>query len=129
MEQFYSTFVQNLVNGLGVTALVAFIGVCYSLIKKFLADAKAKNPDLFAQIAEIAKMVVDAAEEAGASQIIEDKEKWAIDLAEKFLAAQGIKIDLSIMVAAIKAAVKNMRDEGKEMVSMKTKLAMKAVKK
>jgi biotin operon repressor len=66
-------------------------------------------------------MVVDAAEQAGINTIIEDKKKYALDLAEKFLAAQGIVVDLDIVAAAIEAAVKAMKDDGLDRQSLKSK--------
>ena len=125
---FLSAFVQNVLMSVGVAGAIALIGVAVALIKKLWAEAKATNPDLFAEIERIAIMVVDAAEQAGVTQIIEDKKKWALDLAEKFLALQGIVVDLDIVAAAIEAAVKNMKDSGLEMQSLKSKRAMAKVK-
>jgi hypothetical protein len=118
---FLSAFLQNVLMSVGVAAAVSLIGVAVAWAKKLWAEAKAAQPDLFAEIERIAAMVVDAAEQAGVTAIIEDKKKYALDLAEKFLALQGIVVDLDIVVAAIEAAVKNMKDDGLEMQSLKSK--------
>jgi len=118
---FLSAFLQNVLMSVGVVAAVSLIGVAVAWTKKLWAEAKATNPDLFAEVERIAIMVVDAAEQAGVTAIIEDKKEYALDLAEKFLALQGIVVDLDIVVAAIEAAVKNMKDDGLEMQSLKSK--------
>lgn len=126
---FLSAFLQNVLMSVGVLALTSLIGVAFAMIKKLWAEAKATNPDLFAEVERIALMVVDAAEQAGVTQIIEDKKQYALDLAEQFLALQGIKVDLHLVEAAIEAAVKAMKDDGLEMQSKKSLMAMKAGKK
>jgi len=118
---FLSAFLQNVLMSVGVTAAVSLIGVAVALIKKLWAEAKAAQPDVFAEIERVAMMVVDAAEQAGINTIIEDKKKYALDLAEKFLAAQGIVVDLDIVAAAIEAAVKAMKDDGLDRQSLKSK--------
>jgi hypothetical protein len=122
---FLSAFLQNVLMSVGVAAAVSLIGVAVAWAKKLWAEAKAAQPDLFAEIERVALMVVDAAEQAGINIIIEDKKKWALDLAEKFLAAQGIVVDLDLVAAAIEAAVKNMKDSGLEKQSLKSKRAGK----
>jgi len=118
---FLSAFLQNILMNVGVAAAVSLIGVAIALIKKLWAEAKAAQPDVFAEIERVAVMVVDAAEQAGINTIIEDKKKYALDLAEKFLAAQGIVVDLDIVAAAIEAAVKAMKDDGLDKQSLKSK--------
>jgi biotin operon repressor len=125
---FFSAFLQNVLMSVGVLAFSSLIGVAIALIKKFWAEAKATNPDLFAEVERIALMVVDAAEQAGVTQIIEDKKQYALDLAEQFLALQGIKVDLHLVEAAIEAAVKAMKDDGLEVPSKKSLMAKKAGK-
>jgi biotin operon repressor len=119
--EFLSAFLQNVLMSVGVAAFVSLIGVAVALAKKLWAEAKATNPDLFAEVERIAIMVVDAAEQAGISTIIEDKKQYALELAEQFLALQGIKVDLDLVAAAIEAAVKAMKDDGLEMQSLKSK--------
>lgn len=126
---FLSAFLQNVLMSVGVLALTSLIGVAFAMIKKLWAEAKAAQPDLMAQIERIAMLVVDAAEQAGVDEIIEDKLKYATDLAEKYLAIQGIVVDLDIVIAEIRAAVKAMKADGGELTSKKTLMAMKAGKK
>jgi hypothetical protein len=118
---FLSAFLQNVLMTVGVLAFSSFIGVAIAWAKKLWAEAKATQPDLFAEIERVALMVVDAAEQAGITEIIEDKKQWALDLAEKFLAVQGIVVDLDLVAAAIEAAVKAMKDDGLERQSLKSK--------
>jgi 2-keto-3-deoxy-L-rhamnonate aldolase RhmA len=118
---FLSAFLQNVLMSVGVGVALSLIGVAVSLAKKLWAEAKATNPDLFAEVERVAALVVAAAEQAGIDTIIEDKKKWALDLAEKFLATQGIVVDLDLVAAAIEAAVKDMKDAGLERQSLKSK--------
>jgi len=118
---FLSQFLQNVLMSVGVATAVSLIGVAVALAKKLWAEAKESQPDLFTEIERVAIMVVDAAEQAGIGAIIEDKKQWALDLAEKFLALNGIVVDLDMVAAAIEAAVKNMKDSGLERQSLKSK--------
>ncbi len=120
MDNFWSEFLQNVLMGVGVPLAVSGIFFLIAWGKKMWAEAKALKPDLMEQVERIAMLVVDAAEQAGVDAIIEDKLKYATDLAEKYLAQQGITVDLDIMIAEIRAAVKAMKANGGELQSMKS---------
>jgi len=68
------------------------------------ADLNNKYPDLMYHMDWFAGIAVNAAEAAGLKDLALNKKKFAIDLAEKFLEAKGISVDLDILDAAIEAA-------------------------
>lgn len=125
MDNFWSEFLQNVLMGVGVPLAVSGIFFLIAWGKKMWAEAVALKPDLMEQVERIAMLVVEAAEQAGVDAIIEDKLKYATDLAEKALVQYGITIDLDIMIAEIRAAVKAMKANGGELQSMKSLKAKK----
>ena len=66
---------------------------------------KAEQPAVTDILAQSARIAVIAAEQAGAGKLSEEKKKYAIDYAEKWLKARGITLDLDLIAASIEAAV------------------------
>ena len=64
-----------------------------------------KQPDLTYEVMKVTRLAIAAAEQAGAANLINDKKKYALNIAEKWLSDAGIKIDLDLISAAIEAAV------------------------
>lgn len=62
----------------------------------------------------IADKAVQAAEQANMAGLIQDKKAYALDLAQQFLSEQGYKIDVSLIDAAIEAAVLEQFNKGRE---------------
>lgn len=73
--------------------------------RKALSAIKKQNADVGYVIENAAAMAVAAAEQANVAGMVTDKKLYALDAAEKMLAAQGIKIDLDLLSAAIESAV------------------------
>lgn len=86
--------------------LVAFlvsIGLAYA--KRVWGDLKLRYPTVTELVEEAAVFAVQAAEQAGAAELIEDKKQYAIQIAEAWLEANHITTDLHLIDAAIEKAV------------------------
>ena len=59
------------------------------------------------------KVAVRAAEQAGAAGLIHDKRAYAFNVAEKWLKARGVTLDIDLIYAAIEAAVYKEFNESK----------------
>jgi hypothetical protein len=93
--------------------LLAIIGaVVPAFIKRLqaetayqLARAKSYHPEITEWLTECADFAVKAAEQTGLAGMIEDKKQYALSIAEAWLEAKGIPIDLHLLDAAIEKAV------------------------
>lgn len=94
-----------------VVALITFLIV---KAKEAWARAKAWNPLVTEYLEKAAKFAVQAAEQAGAAELIKDKKEYAIQIAEAWLAANHITTDLHLIDAAIEKAVLELFNSGKE---------------
>jgi len=86
--------------------LVAFlvsVGLAYA--KRVWGDLKQRYPTVTELIEKAAVFAVQAAEQAGAADLIEDKKQYAIQIAEAWLEANHITADLHLIDAAIEKAV------------------------
>jgi hypothetical protein len=63
------------------------------------------RPGLADVLAQVSAFAVAAAEQAGIGGLIDDKKKYALEIAEKWLAENNITIDLELVSAAIEVAV------------------------
>lgn len=105
LKEFLSVFAENV--------LLAFAPVLASLVvawvlakaKAAWADFKAKQAGYASIIEQIARVAVLAAEQLNIAGLIKDKKEYAIATATAWLEAQGFKIDLAAIEAAIEAAV------------------------
>lgn len=70
-----------------------------------VARVREWQPDLVDMVEQAANFAVKAAEQAGIGGLAEDKKKYALEVAEKWLAAKGWPIDLDLIDAAIEKAV------------------------
>lgn len=77
-----------------------------------LAEAKITeySPDLAYELKFIAEIAVEAAEQTGAKQLIDNKKEYAIEIAEKWLETKGFAIDIDLIDAAIEQAVFGLGD-------------------
>ena len=102
-------FLSNVVE----SVLLAFAPVLAGLIASWLiakvktiwAEFKASQAIPSYVLEEIARIVVLAAEQMKLAELIENKKDYAIQTAAEWLEAQGYKINLSAIEAAIEAAV------------------------
>lgn len=86
--------------------LVAFlvsVGLAYA--KRVWGDLKQRYPSVTDLVEQAAVFAVQAAEQAGAADLIEDKKQYAIQIAEAWLEANHITTDLHLIDAAIEKAV------------------------
>lgn len=90
---------------LAVALLVALSTLALNAWTKF----KLARPDIAKAIEDAAAMAVKAAEQSGIGGIIlneaKAKKELALDIAQRYLDAKGIKVDIRLLEAAIEAAV------------------------
>ena len=116
MDDFWYKLIENILLAfLPVLASLA-AGALFAWLRKTWAQFKAEKPDVAWILEQAASMAVAAAEQAGAAGYITDKKNYALDMAQAYLDAQGIKINLDLLDAAIEAAVFNEINKGKAIV-------------
>ena len=87
-------------------SLVAFlvsVGLAYA--KRVWGDLKQRYPSVTDLVEQAAVFAVQAAEQAGAAELIKDKKEYAIQIAEAWLEANHITTDIDLIDAAIEKAV------------------------
>ncbi len=85
--------------------VVAVVGFIWAKAKEMWEKAKAWNPTITEYLEQAAEFAVIAAEQAGAAKLIEDKKQYAIKIAEQWLEARHVTVDISLIDAAIEKAV------------------------
>jgi hypothetical protein len=85
-----------------VTAIVALL---VAKITAEIQNIKNNKPDLAWVLEEAAKVAVQAAEGLKLAELIDDKKTYALQVAEDWLLARNIKVDLHLIEAAIESAV------------------------
>jgi hypothetical protein len=85
-----------------IPALVAYL---LAQARKAWAQAKEAQPDLTYYLEQAASFAVAAAEQLKLAGIINDKKAYALQIAEEYLVAKDVTIDLHLIDAAIEAAV------------------------
>lgn len=88
---------------------VALLGLVVSLLRKWWIEAKLYAPKVTELLEIAARFAVKAAEQAGAADIIKDKKQYAIEIAEAWLKARKVDIDIDLIDAAIEKAVHEMK--------------------
>ena len=73
---------------------------------------KDKNPELYEILKAVCERAVQAAEQVYTSGEGQKKKEYALHVAEAYLKAKGIALDLGIIDAYVEAAVKDMNDYG-----------------
>ena len=84
---------------------VVLVSVVLAHAKKLWADLKQRYPSVTDLVEQAAVFAVQAAEQAGAADLIEDKKQYAIQIAEAWLEANHITTDIDLIDAAIEKAV------------------------
>jgi len=100
-----SKFVEALLLALAPVLASLLAAWLLAVARKAWAEFKAVEPGPAYWIEEIASIAVRAAEQAGMAGYVEDKKAYALHVAERWLAAKGVHIDLELIDAAIEAAV------------------------
>jgi len=97
---------------------VVLVSVVLAHAKRVWGDLKQCYPSVTDLVEQAAVFAVQAAEQAGAAELIEDKKAYAIQIAEAWLAANHITTDIDLIDAAIERAVLELfnRDEEKPAV-------------
>ncbi len=98
-------------NAVLVVALPALVvvltGAAYAYLRKTWAEFKEKQPVLAIQLASYARIAVEAAEQAGAAKLIEDKKKYAVEIVSRWLEQVGLQgIDIALIEAEIERQVR-----------------------
>jgi hypothetical protein len=84
---------------------VALLGWLFAQGKLAWARAKAYAPDWAEAVESAADLAVKAAEQSKLAGLIESKKDYALEIAEQWLKARGVKVDLHLLDAAIEKAV------------------------
>ena len=107
MNDFWAKFAEAVALALIPVVVPLVVAKVFQLWAKGKEALQAYNPTLADVLEAGAKMVVSAAEQAGAAQLIADKKEYAINALQKYLADHGFgKVDLVVIDAAIEDAVK-----------------------
>ena len=107
MDIFWVTLLQQiLVIALPTlaTALTALVGAW--ILQKSREIGKNISVQEMQSIKWAVSIAVNAAEQANLAKLITDKKQYAIDLSQKYLAKQGIPVDVSLLEGLVEAAVK-----------------------
>lgn len=117
MSDFWSQFAQTMLMAIAPIIAVALATWLIGMAKAAWQRIKTEQPDLGDKLEWLAKTAVKAAEQAGAANLITEKKKYAIDYVQSLLVAQGWKIDVAAVEAAIEAAVYDLnKDKPKDVV-------------
>jgi len=84
---------------------VVIVSAAVAYAKRLWNDLKLSYPSVTDLVEQAAVFAVQAAEQAGAADLIEDKKQYAIQIAEAWLEANHITTDLHLIDAAIEKAV------------------------
>jgi len=105
MDSFLSDLLQNLLTAFLPLLAVAVVSWATRTFVHAWTEFRSTRPDIAALLEQAASLAVKAAEQAGAGGVIDDKKGYALAVAEKWLAANKINIDLDLVDAAVEAAV------------------------
>ena len=109
MEQFID-LLQKFAFELAVLALPIISGFVIAalraLVKKWLAELEASKPKLYWYLSEAAELAVAAAEKMSASEFIDEKKQYALEIMQSWLDAHGWdEVGIELLEAALEAEV------------------------
>ena len=109
MEQFID-LLQKFAFELAVLALPIISGFVIAalraLVKKWLGELEASKPKLYWYLDEAASLAVAAAEKMNASEFIDEKKQYALEIMQSWLDAHGWdEVDIELLEAALEAEV------------------------
>ena len=84
---------------------VVIVSAAVAYAKRVWGDLKLRYPSVTDLVEQAAVFAVQAAEQAGAAELIKDKKQYAIQIAEAWLVANHITTDIDLIDAAIEKAV------------------------
>mgnify|MGYP001363670427 CR=1 FL=1 len=105
MNEYVDFFWKLLQNILAASLPVLAAALTAWLVQKIREMGKRIDSDTMDSIRYAVAIAVDAAEQAGSAKLIADKKPYAIELAQKFLDKQGIKVDVALLEGLVEAAV------------------------
>jgi len=105
MNEYLDFFWKLLQNILAACLPILAMALTVWLAQKIREMGKRINADTMDSIRIAVGIAVDAAEQAGAAELITDKKEYAIGLAQKFLTKQGIGVDVALLEGLVEAAV------------------------
>lgn len=105
MEVILSSMLQSVLAYILPILAVSLVSFLIAKAKEAWEKAKDWNPSVTGLLEQSVKVAVQAAEQAGAAGLIHDKRAYAFDVAEKWLKARGVTVDIDLIYAAIEAAV------------------------
>lgn len=105
MNDIVSAVLQSVLGYVLPLLAVSLTGLVVAKIRETWRRIEMKQPDLTYEVMKVTRLAIAAAEQAGAANLINDKKKYALNIAEKWLSDAGIKIDLDLISAAIEAAI------------------------
>jgi hypothetical protein len=114
MDEFWSKLLQSLATEFLPVLFVVALGYLVKAFGSLWTDFKFNEPDKAHALEMAVALAVKAAEQAGASEFIESKKDYALDVAERWLHMRGVKVDLNLIDAAIEAAVYDEFNRNKE---------------
>jgi hypothetical protein len=89
---------------------VSLTGAVIAWARKTWAEFKRTEPKLSDQVAFYVRIAVEAAEQAGAAKLVEDKKRYALDIAQRWLKQNGLgDIDVELIAAEIERQVRDMK--------------------
>lgn len=104
-NEFWSKFVEQMLLYFLPILASALLGLILMGFRLLWVKFKQAQPKLASILEFVAYKSVVAAEQAGAAGIIDGKKEYALEVAQKWLKAQGLNIDTQVIGAAIEAAV------------------------
>jgi hypothetical protein len=114
-EELFAIFA-SVINALLLAALPVLAGVAlgaaYAWGRKTWAEFQSMRPDVAYQLAMYARIAVEAAEQAGAAKLIQNKKAYAIEVTQTWLEQIGLRgVDAALIAAEIERQVRQMNLE------------------
>ena len=104
-----NTILTNVLIIVLVALATSVTGAIVTWVKRETAQLAKSEPLWFGDIMQVATAAVQAAEQSGLAGLIKNestiKKQYALQVAQAWLDAKGVKIDLQVIDAAIESAV------------------------
>lgn len=105
MQIDYSSILQTILLAIIAAVVPSIIAWLKAQAAYLVEKIRAAQPELTDYLRDAADIAVRAAEQSKLAGLIEDKKDYALEVAEAWLEARGVTIDLHLLEAAIEAAV------------------------
>lgn len=111
--QFLSVFAEGVLLAIAPVLASMVAAWLIAKIKEAWAKARAAAGEWVWVLDALAEKAVNAAEQANMAGLIQDKKEYAMEIVAKFLADQGLTINIALIDAAIEAAVLEQFNKGR----------------